>query len=236
MRLWYFYHSGVAVRTRHHLLVFDYWKNASLPGGILALAKQENCPVLVFVSHAHDDHFNPEIFSWQRELDVTYLLSDDLPPRPDCTMLGPGARLKTPRYTVQTLPSTDEGVAFLVEIDGVVLYHAGDLHWWHWSGEPDSFNLPMARDYKAALEALDGKQIDTAFVPVDGRLDDAFSWGIDYFAAHVDCAHLVPIHFSSDETVLQRLTARHPAYEQRLVILDAAHPTAELPEPLRHGR
>ena len=57
------------------------------------------------------------------------------------------------------------GIAFLVRCDGITLFHAGDLNWWHWEGEPDGENREMG-----ALQAADqagGRKIDLAFIPVD---------------------------------------------------------------------
>ena len=143
-------------------------------------------------------------------------------------MVGPETRLNGPDWTVQTLRSTDAGVAFLVELDGVTVYHAGDLHWWHWLGEPERDNQWMAEAFRSAIRRLEGKRIDVAFIPVDGRQEGAFAMGIDYFAGRVPDARLVPIHFSSDETVLKRLADRQPPYAARLCILTEAQPFAEL--------
>ena len=52
------------------------------------------------------------------------------------------------RASMFALKSTDEGVAFLVEVNGVVIYHAGDLNWWHWDEEPKSWNNDMAARFK----------------------------------------------------------------------------------------
>ena len=225
MKVWYLYHSGVAVRTGGYLLIFDYWKNHTLPGGIPALIQKENCPVLVFCSHAHDDHFNPEILQWRRNFSkVEYILSDDIASQTGCTMLSSGAVLSRPDYTVRTFASTDAGVAFLVEIDGVSIYHAGDLHWWHWSGEPDQENRAMASAYQAELQKLSRNDLDLSFVPVDGRLGDAYALGIDYFAAHVACPHIIPIHFSSDVSVLSKLSRHADSYLDRLCLLSEANP------------
>lgn len=59
--------------------------------------------------------------------------------------------------TVSTLKSTDEGVAFLVKTEGKTIYHAGDLHWWDWPGEPEEDNKMMERQYKEELESLKKK-------------------------------------------------------------------------------
>ena len=55
---------------------------------------------------------------------------------------------------VVTYPSTDEGVAFIIDVAGVRLYFAGDLNYWYWEGEPKEWNLGQERDYRAALEQI----------------------------------------------------------------------------------
>ena len=174
MKVWYLYHSGVAVRTGGYLLIFDYWKNHTLPGGIPALIQKENCPVLVFCSHAHDDHFNPEILQWRRNFSkVEYILSDDIASQTGCTMLSSGAVLSRPDYTVRTFASTDAGVAFLVEIDGVSIYHAGDLHWWHWSSEPDQENRASC---KVTVKA-EAVELTIAKTDVSIKIGESFNVG-----------------------------------------------------------
>ena len=42
---------------------------------------------------------------------------------------------------IKTLESSDIGVAFLIEIEGKVIYHAGDLNWWHWDGDTETLSL-----------------------------------------------------------------------------------------------
>ena len=51
------------------------------------------------------------------------------------------------RPAIASLKSTDEGVAFVVWAEGHSIYHAGDLNWWHWEGEPFPFNENMVTRY-----------------------------------------------------------------------------------------
>lgn len=232
MNLYYLHHSGVAVETKTQLLVFDYWEDGALRGGVPELARQVGKPLTVFVSHVHHDHYNPAIFDWADTVpEVTYVLSSDVPARDGCHSMGPGSTLKLPAMTVTALRSTDEGVAFLVEVDGAVLFHSGDLHWWHWPGEDPEWNEAMGRAYRAQIRRLQGRRIDVAFVPVDNRLGEAWSMGIEHFASHVDCPRLVPIHFSWDPAVLEQLRTTPGPWQGRLLILDDDHPTATIDVP-----
>ena len=97
--------------------------------------------------------------------------------------------------TVKTLQSNDEGVAFLVKADDKVIYHAGDLNWWHWNGEPDFFNDDIKRSYTTEVDKLKGEKIDVAFVPADLRLEDKYFWAVDYFRKTVGADVIFPMHF-----------------------------------------
>lgn len=59
-----------------------------------------------------------------------------------------------------------------------VIYHAGDLNWWHWEEESATYNDEMKQNYQREVDKLEGRKIDAAFVPVDPRLEDAYFWGI----------------------------------------------------------
>ncbi len=153
MNLTYLYHSGFLVETERCYYIFDYYKG-TLPD--LDPAK----PVLVFVSHSHADHYNPEIFSLLRKQgmgQVLALLSKDIlkkrwpPELTPCPVEAAEAVNACPvppgqipavkvtfhqsytlpyGVTVQTLHSTDRGSAFLVKSDDCVVFHAGDLNDW----------------------------------------------------------------------------------------------------------
>ena len=76
--------------------------------------------------------------------------------------LSPEEERRVNGIRVRTLPSTDEGVAFWIEYQGIVIYHAGDLNWWHWEGEPKSYNEQMRADYQKAIGELPDQPIDVA--------------------------------------------------------------------------
>jgi len=209
-KVWYLFQSGFAVQTGGHFLIFDYWrdrpKGEGLESGVIDPAALRSHDVAVFISHRHADHYNRKIHTWRHEIPkLRIILSDDIRAVDGALTIGAGSTLAHPDLTVQTLASNDEGVAFVVDVDGMRIYHAGDLNWWHWEGEPDDYNEGMAASYKSQIDKLSGNPIDLAFVPVDPRLNEQYAWGIDYLMRTADVRHVIPMHFGIDASVVRRL-------------------------------
>ena len=76
------------------------------------------------------------------------------------------------------------GVAFLVKVEGKTIYHAGDLNWWHWNGEPEEDNEYYKKTFQDEMKYLEGKKIDLAFMLLIER-------GIVFIIAQDD---VVPMH------------------------------------------
>ena len=258
-KIWYLYHSGFAVQTAAHFLIFDYWvtrpKGKGLESGVIDPAALKEDNVIVFASHSHRDHYNSEILGWKEIIpNIRLVLSDDIPIRQgdftpgeyDTTapaetgaglaamngifMAGPGERISQPDFTVETLASNDEGVAFVADIDGLCIYHAGDLNWWHWQGEPDDYNDGMANSYKAQISLLQGKRIDLAFVPVDPRLEEQYAWGINHLMQAADVRWVIPMHFGKKISVVDRLLLDEASvgYRERIIKLTERGAVAEI--------
>ena len=209
-RIWYLYHSGFAVQTAEHFLIFDYWKQRpkgkGLESGVIDPNELSEYDVIVFVSHNHGDHFNRSILDWGQVIPkLRLVISDDISNIPGALMIGQGKRAELHDFKLETLASNDEGVAFVVDIDGLCIYHAGDLNWWHWEGEPDDYNEDMAASYKSQIALLSSRSIDLAFVPVDPRLEKQYAWGINFLMQTVDVRHVIPMHFGNDWSIVDRL-------------------------------
>jgi len=141
--VWYLGHCGYAVRTRTHLLIFDYQEQRdgqqpktkpekpSLAAGWIDPEEIKNLKVRVFVSHSHDDHFDPVIFSWRRTIpDISYFFGwKDTDDPSDAYLTGPRAEITSDGLEIATINSRHSGVpevAWLVKVDGLVIYHNGD--------------------------------------------------------------------------------------------------------------
>lgn len=75
------------------------------------------------------------------------------------------------------------------------IFHAGDLNWWHWTGEPEADNEAMRTMFRREMRPLNGTVTDVAFFPVDDRQGPAQEWGVLDFLERVTVKRLlVPIH------------------------------------------
>lgn len=224
MKGWYLDHSGVAVKTQNHLLLFDLFgdilnweQGGGLGEGRLNPEQIAGEDVLIFVSHEHEDHFDPKIFELKKHLKkVRYVLPEEFDEViDDAVFVHSNMSVQLDDCKITTFDSTDIGVAYLVEIDGKLIYHAGDLNWWHWEGEEEEFNLDQQRRYQQQMKLLSrevGKrEIDLAFVPVDPRLEDDCLRGVTCFAQNVNAKAIVPIHFWGDPSVFDRIQTAEQA-------------------------
>lgn len=216
LKVWYLYHSGFAVEYKDNFLIFDYYLDKpdeskhALSTGVIDPHEINNQSVYVFSSHRHPDHFNPVILDWKKDIPtIKYILSSDIPKKyhqEGMTIMKPyQTQDVAPYMTVSTLRSTDEGVAFLITVDDCVIYHAGDLNWWHWEEESKAWNNDMAAKYKNEMDQLKGKNIDIAFLTLDPRQEEQAFWGAEYFLGNVAAKVAFPMHFSSDYSIMNLL-------------------------------
>ncbi len=214
----YLDHSGFFAELERHCILFDWWRGAlpEVPAGKA---------LIVCVSHAHEDHFRRSIFSELDEKAALFLVGADVPAPDDArvfTFSGGETTRPLPGVSVSALRSTDEGVAFLLTLEGLTIYHAGDLHWWHWEGEPAEWNREMAVHFKAFTAPLKGRRIDLAFLPLDPRLASAADRGIEYYFSLADIRHVLPMHQWGDYGLTERYLKDHP--ERRGIVTPVSRP------------
>ena len=219
MNITYIHHSGFLVETDRFYYLFDYEKG-HLPE--MDPAK----PIFVLSSHSHGDHYNPEIFPLLKSLgmqDIRAVLSDDIEAPKDIP-----THTVSPRQTytlgenlkLTTFRSTDLGVAFLIEDDGKILYHAGDLNDWVWDEESEDWNAQMTADYHSEIqhlaEILHGREIDTAFVVLDPRQEKDYDRGLRYFLENVAAKQVFPMHYWDDPSIIETFLTDHPEYKPQI--------------------
>jgi len=196
--IWYTGHSGWVVKTKDHVLVFDYWQrgrepdNCCLNNGWIAPEELKNENVYVFVSHSHGDHYDQRIFDWNEKVDnITYVFGfPSTDKRAEINYIEPRNQKKVGDVKVTTLASNDSGEGFIVEVDGVKILHPGDHA---------NKNDEMTDDYKSEIDyfASNYSDVDIAFFPISGcgfRNKTAVYNGVYYAIEKMNPKLVLPMH------------------------------------------
>lgn len=166
VHIWSLGGNGWALRINDVMLVFDYverigaaphdsGETQDLQNGYIVPDELKSLDVYVFVTHAHQDHFDPVIFEWQDKIDrITYFFGWQAGHNPEHNyMVGPRAHIESGSVEVFTINSDHDGipeVAYLVKVDGMNIYHNGD------------YRASYSNDFEYLGEITD--HIDIAFV------------------------------------------------------------------------
>lgn len=197
MFLYHFYHSGVCCETENYQLFFDCITD------VKPFVKTEKTSVF-FISHGHSDHYSPDVFGNEG----VFVVSDDcdLKLRPaHLLMVKPNETYPLMGLEIRTYASTDLGVAFLVKADDQIVFHAGDLNWWHWSNDSTTNQKAEEKMFKDIVKGIHVNSIDVAFIPVDPRLGEAAFYAAKHMDAVFKIHTIVPIHFRSDFYITEAL-------------------------------
>ncbi|MDI9470657.1 MAG: MBL fold metallo-hydrolase [Bacillota bacterium] len=205
IKLGFLGHSGFVVDHPDFRLVFDWYQD---PAGVLL--EQDRRPIVYFASHTHHDHWNDGLLQPHPGREVHRILDRGCAARVtaagadgcanlcyvhDDTVLE--LRLGAEMLRVECFPSTDEGVAFVVYVAGLTLYHAGDLNCWDWQDEEGP---AMRRRYREILaqirERLGTRRLDLAMVPLDSRLGETALDGCLELVRQLRPCIIVPMHLN----------------------------------------
>lgn len=208
MKVTYLSHSGFIVTLPDALLVFDYLND---PAHALhkALDANPQLPVIFFVSHSHNDHFNPGIFEMAQNHNRTYVISNDvkamrIPSTLAVAGMSAGDRVEDlpGGIKVTAYGSTDKGVSFLVTTSSdETIFHAGDLNLWQWKEESTQREINEARnafDVIVNRIASEVDNIDVAMFPVDNRQGNGYAEGASIFLSKIKVRNFFPMHFGHD--------------------------------------
>jgi L-ascorbate metabolism protein UlaG (beta-lactamase superfamily) len=209
VKISYLYNSGFIMETKNYVLIFDYYLDISAAsvksksnGTIGEGDIRNNKKVFVFSSHSHEDHFNPVIFKWKSiRKDINYILSSDIQiseKDENIYYMGPYENLNIDDVRIKTYGSTDIGVSFHINVDGITVFHAGDLNWWHWWDEDKDYNEKAEKSFKEEIDRIKDTSSDIAFFPVDPRLKESYSLGGEYFIKKVSPKIFIPMHFGEN--------------------------------------
>ena len=237
VRVRFIHHSCFTVEFPDKVLIFDYFSGDRVNGfsfeGKLP-DYPKDMPLYFFASHSHRDHFDMDILRFAVQYEkVHYVLSKDTKMSrhflakhgydlnvllPHITYVNPTEDYTVDDLKIHTLRSTDAGVAFVVETNEKLIYHAGDLNWWKYEGAGDLINGKSEREYKHQLHYLDDKIVNFAFVVMDPRLGKDAFLGFQYFMKNVMADHVFPMHMWQDYSFIERYRAMtdNKAYTERI--------------------
>lgn len=201
--VWYLGHSGWAVKTSSHFLIFDYTgkfqkKTAKkLSDGRINLDEIKDENVFVFVSHKHHDHYDKSILEWKYKIPgVNYVFGWKGITSGRTHHLSGREKTKIEDLKISTINSTDTGVAFLVKVDGLYVFHAGDHA--NWEDEPTD-NYTCEIDFIAG-----GNRVDVAFLPVttfSGIRQKDITEGVFYAIEKLKPRYMFPMHGNGREYI-----------------------------------
>ena len=218
MKITYIHHSSFAVELDSCILLFDYFKG-NLPDF------NKNKKLYVFSSHSHHDHFNKSVFELEKSHpNVKYILSDDIQvtSSKNINFISANEKLGVDNLEIETLLSSDLGVAFIVKVENKTIYHAGDLNWWHWEGENSiEDNDEAERMFKDSINKIDKRNIDLAFLPLDPRQGDYYYLGFYYFMKKTNTKIAVPMHLWGDYSLIETFIDSNYAsdYKDKIVVV-----------------
>ncbi len=251
----YLGHSGFVIETPNATMLFDWYQ------GKLPTIRSEK-PLCVFVSHIHSDHFNPEIFNLvgnhpNSEIYLGYdhsvqsfdeMLSNLPKAVQDKICFFDGEQklivdIGETDIIVNTLRSTDMGVAFLIHTDDKTYFHAGDLFLMQTVSRANYLaqytdmliNHPdeQVMDYETYLkecetefnsftEPLRGKTIDFAMIPVDPRFGDVAYKTVKRYMNIADIKFWSPIHLWGKYEYVDEFLTHHPEYSSNMIGISSA--------------
>ena len=201
-RLWYLGHSGYAVQTRNNFLVFDYFTGGRGPdepalcNGYIDPKEIAGMNVTVFVSHEHGDHFDPSVFEWAAEVPkIRYVMGCPADTETPLELMEPRQVRNFDGVNVRTIESNDSGVGFLVEVDGLTIYHAGDH-----ANRLQDFSGPYCTEIDWLTSV--GSKPDIALMPVSGcgfGDQEAVRLGVNYALEKMQPRVFIPLHSLNNE-------------------------------------
>ena len=226
MQITYLNHSGFAVAVRDVLLIFDDAQGKpsegdSIANGYVTKELIESYPrTIFFVSHAHADHFNPDIYRFSEIDMVYYVLGEDLPSQYKGFRMTRGDKLSLCGIDITAYDSTDEGVSFLLKADDATIFHAGDLNLWHWREQSTLKEIEQAeKEYEQAIAPLLGKPIDVAFFPVDPRMGELYDAGAVHFLMNVKPKLMIPMHWWDRDDVALEFARKNRTKRSEIVAM-----------------
>lgn len=198
--IYYLGHSGWAVKTKNHFLIFDYYEgerntqHKAIKEGFISADEIKDTKVCFFVSHKHHDHYDPIIHDFKDKIpEVKYFVGWESTKE---EFIGAPAHsnIEMDDIRVFSFESTDEGVGFLVKVDGLSIIHGGDHAYWT-ENSKDLFKIEI--DYISEKD----NDVDILFLPIAnfrGLRPKSITEGVVYAINKLKVKAFLPMHGRDD--------------------------------------
>lgn len=238
--VYYIYHSAFAIELEKNILIFDFYKipeSKKMEEATFykSFIERKDKQVFVFSTHSHSDHFNPKILEWEKLNEkIFYILSDDIKISRNTkntyfTKEGDELEIsyslendfENQKIKIYTFGSTDLGSSFYVNIENKNIFHAGDLHFWHWEDDTEIEEKEMKKAYLDQLNKIKKlAKIDIAFTAVDPRLGANVYEGVEIFWDLLKPKTIIPMHFGDDYSAMKTFKEKFKAEEVEIIEID----------------
>ena len=215
-RLLYIHHDCFILEAGAKTLLFDYPASRYLPQAAarVAAAHIDGSDLTIFVSHSHDDHFDPNLgAATSRAASRRFVVSDDvadlygtvLPA--DTVVLEPDMVREIGGMAVEGIESNDMGLAYRIDVAGLTVYFGGDLALWDWPGNSPAANRAVGMSWRRTLTRLAKQPVDVAFTNMDPRLAASLS-GAPELLERLGPRVFVPMHLDGHTHYIDRYADR----------------------------
>ena len=235
MKVVFIHHSCFLVEVDEKVLIFDWFAGDRVNGyrfeGVLP-EYEPDTPVYVFASHKHADHFDMDVLRWADKYSNSHIRNFLFNCRVNA-MLFQKIRRHLAKYEidggvhVETLRSTDAGVAFYVMTNGATFFHAGDLNDWSFEGADDLTTWKMRREFQTEIKRLASKDINIAFVPMDPRLGKNQWNAVDFILEQTDAECVFPMHMWQDYSGIEEYVRRQKNPKLAAKVVPITHENEE---------
>ena len=233
----YYHHAGFSVTDGNILLIFDYWRGENGEMDACPLTASELTGykrVYVFVSNDREDHFDDIVFTWDKTAaNITYIIAGNM--EGECRRkargleMNEGDDLKLEGVDIHAYGTSDRGVSFLVTMDEMNIFYAGELNLWHWREESSLSEIQEAeRAFETAMAPIEKLHVDLAMFPLDPRMGGLFDAGANHFIMSVKPRLFIPMQWHGRKEVAVDYARRSRTRYTELVALTVPREQAQI--------
>ncbi len=206
MRILFDHHSGFALIADKAIVLIDILRDERSEDFSLSIKEllKLNLPIYVLATHFHEDHFDPCILSLSSLPNVKYILSSDIKKRRgkfflentfDLTFIRLNQVYKDDNLSIIPLDSTDSGLSFYINLEGINFFHAGDCNLWYHRDLSLNERKMMDGTFESVLKNLKALDtIDILMFPIDARFKSQRFAGIKRLCEVLIPKFIIPMH------------------------------------------